>query len=72
MLGIVKTRIRDFRLQMGLSQERLAGLLKVSRQTVISLENGKYNASLVLAHKIAQLFEAQIEDIFMFEGDENL
>lgn len=57
---------------MGLSQERLAELLQVSRQTVISLENGKYNASLILAHKIAQLFGALIEDIFIFEGDENL
>ena len=45
---------------------------KVTRQTIISLENGKYNASLTLAHKAAQFFGISIEELFIFEGDENL
>lgn len=68
----MKTRIKEFRLAKGLSQERLAEILDVSRQTVISIESGKYNASLILAHKIAQFFGSAIEEIFIFEGDENL
>lgn len=45
-------------------------MVNVSRQTIISLENGRYNASLVLAHKIAQFFQVRIEDIFVFDGEE--
>lgn len=55
-----------------MTQEELAARLHVSRQTVISLENNKYKPSLVLAHKLAQIFECQMEDIFIFEGDENI
>ncbi|MBM7839486.1 putative transcriptional regulator [Alkalihalobacillus xiaoxiensis] len=68
----MKTRIKEKRKEYGLTQETMSQKLDVSRQTIISLENGKYKPSLILAHKIAQLFECQIEDIFMFEGDENL
>ena len=50
----------------------LADVLGVTRQTIISIENGKYNASLILAHKIAQFFETSIEEVFIFEEDENL
>lgn len=70
--GVMKTRIKEKRKEYGLTQETMSQKLDVSRQTIISLENGKYKPSLILAHKIAQLFECQIEDIFMFEGDENL
>ncbi len=70
--GAMKTRIKEKRKEYGLTQETMSQKLDVSRQTIISLENGKYKPSLILAHKIAQLFECQIEDIFMFEGDENL
>ncbi|BCE05525.1 hypothetical protein RSC2_03536 [Bacillus paralicheniformis] len=55
-----------------MTQEELAKRLDVSRQTVISLEKGKYKPSLVLAHKLAQIFECLIEDLFIFEGDENI
>ena len=50
----------------------LADALCVTRQTIISLENGKYNASLTLAHKAAQFFGVTIEELFIFEGEENL
>lgn len=68
----MKTRIKEKRKEHGFTQETMSQKLDVSRQTIISLENGKYKPSLVLAHKIAQLFECQIEDIFIFERDENL
>ena len=53
---------------MGLNQEELAKALRVSRQTVSSIENGKYNPSLELAFAIADLFEKRIEEIFIYEG----
>ena len=53
-----------------LSQEELALAVGVTRQTIISLESGKYNPSILLAHKIAQTFGVHIEDIFLFEEDE--
>lgn len=56
--------------QQGLTQQQLAGLLGVTRQTIISLENDKYNPSILLAHKIAQIFDARIEDIFIFEEED--
>lgn len=55
---------------MGYTQQQLATALGVSRQTIISLENGKYNPSILLAHSIAKLFGSSIEDIFIFEEDE--
>lgn len=69
----METRIEAYRKHRGLTQSELADAVGVTRQTIISLENGKYKASLVLAHKIAQYFETQIEEIFIFNGeDENL
>ena len=53
----------------GWTQEELADRLEVSRQTIGSLENGRYNPSILLAFRIARLFEATIEDVFMYEGD---
>ena len=52
-----------------MTQEELASALGVTRQTIISLENGKYNASLQLAVKIARFFEKSIEDIFLYEEE---
>lgn len=66
----MQTRIEDFRRQRKLTQSELADALGVTRQTIISLENGKYKASLVLAHKIAQYFGVAIEDIFIFDLEE--
>lgn len=68
----MKTLIREKRIEKNMTQEELSQLLKVSRQTIISLEKGKYKPSLVLAHKLAQIFECSIEDLFIFEGDENV
>ncbi|TWM29480.1 hypothetical protein CHCC14821_2398 [Bacillus paralicheniformis] len=68
----MKTLIKEKRTSLNMTQEELAKRLDVSRQTVISLEKGKYKPSLVLAHKLAQIFECLIEDLFVFEGDENI
>lgn len=68
----MRTRIQELRKQRKITQNELADALDVTRQTIISLESGKYKASLVLAHKIAQYFELSIEDIFIFEEEENL
>ncbi|OCA92288.1 helix-turn-helix transcriptional regulator [Pseudobacillus wudalianchiensis] len=68
----MKNKIREKRTERDITQEELSKKLNVSRQTIISLEKGKYNPSLVLAHKLAQLFNCQIEDLFIFEGDENI
>ncbi|MCY8613311.1 helix-turn-helix transcriptional regulator [Bacillus haynesii] len=68
----MKTLIKEKRTSLNMTQEELAKRLDVSRQTVISLEKGKYKPSLILAHKLAQIFECLIEDLFIFEGDENI
>ena len=66
----MKNRIEERRKAQGMTQQQLAVLLGVSRQTIISLESGKYNPSILLAHKIAQTFGVHIEDIVLFEEDE--
>lgn len=68
----MQTRIQELRKERKVTQNELADALDVTRQTIISLENGKYKASLVLAHKIAQYFNMSIEEIFIFEEEENL
>ena len=66
------TKIKAFREQTGMKQSELAEMVGSRRETIVHLENGKYKASLILAHKIAQFFELKIEDIFLFEEEENL
>ena len=66
----MKNHIEERRKARGMTQQQLASELGVSRQTIISLENGKYNPSILLARSIARLFGAQIEDIFIFEEEE--
>ncbi len=66
----MENRIAALRKERGLSQAELAQAVEVTRQTIISLEGGRYNASLALAHKLARYFGATIEDIFIFEEDE--
>ena len=69
----METKIRELRKSKKVTQDELAEAVGVTRQTIISLENGKYNASLVLAHKLAQFFGTTIEEIFIFNlEDENL
>ncbi|MCH5270880.1 MAG: helix-turn-helix transcriptional regulator [Lachnospiraceae bacterium] len=69
----MQTKILKLRKERKVTQSELADAVNVSRQTIISLENGKYNASLILAHKLAQYFGVNIEELFIFdEEDENL
>ena len=63
-------RLEEIRKQRGMTQEELAGHLEVSRQTVNSLENGRYNPSILLAFKVSRLFDMAIEDIFLYEEEE--
>ena len=64
----MKNRLAEFRKKYGIKQEELADQLEVSRQTIGSLENGRYNPSIILAFKLARFFNANIEDIFIYEG----
>ena len=63
----MKNRLEGLRKARGMTQEELAEALEVSRQTVGSLENGRYNPSILLAFKIARLFETTIEEVFLYE-----
>lgn len=66
----MENRVEEFRKQMGLRQEEFAQAIKVSRQTVSSIENGKYNPSLELAFTIADFFGKNIEEIFIHQRQE--
>jgi len=66
----VRNRIAELRRERRITQEELGMAVGVTRQTIISLENGRYNASLLLAHKIARYFDLSIEELFLFEEDE--
>ena len=63
----MKNNIRNLRKEKGVTQDELALCLGVTRQTIISLENEKYNASLNLAYRISKYFNLSIEEIFIFE-----
>ncbi|EPI48435.1 helix-turn-helix transcriptional regulator [Gardnerella piotii] len=63
----MKNRLEQIRKEKGITQEELADALEVSRQTVGSLENGRYNPSIILAYKIAKYFDLTIEEIFIYE-----
>lgn len=65
----MKNKLEELRRQRGLKQEDLANALEVSRQTIGSLENGRYNPSIQLAFKIARFFDLTIEDIFIYEEE---
>jgi putative transcriptional regulator len=64
-----QTRIKEFRAKYDLTQEDLANLVKVRRETIIYLEKGKYNPSLKLAHDIAKALHSTIDELFIFEPD---
>jgi len=66
----LKNMIRDLREQFNLTQLDLAEKVEVSRQTIISLENGKYNPSIFLAYKISRVFNLPIEEVFIFEEED--
>lgn len=65
----MKNKIEMIRKERDITQEKLAEDLKVSRQTISSLENGRYNPSILLAFKIANYFNLKIEDIFVYEEE---
>ncbi|MBQ2971586.1 MAG: helix-turn-helix transcriptional regulator [Ruminococcus sp.] len=65
----MKNKVEELRKQKGIKQEELAKSLCVSRQTISSLERGKYNPSIMLAYKIAKIFDLSIEEVFIFDED---
>lgn len=67
----IKTRIKEFRARDGLTQEQLAILVDVRRETIGHIEKGKYNLSLLLAYKIAKVLHARIEDVFIVEDEQD-
>lgn len=68
-MNILKNRLEELRKQRGIKQEDLAAALEVSRQTIGSLENGRYNPSIILAFKITRYFHMNIEEIFIYEEE---
>ncbi|CAH1192444.1 MULTISPECIES: helix-turn-helix transcriptional regulator [Paenibacillus] len=66
----MKNRLEEIRKQHGIKQEELAAALEVSRQTIGSLENGRYNPSIILALKIARYFNLSVEEIFIYEEEQ--
>ena len=66
----MKNRIEAIRKERGIRQEEFAKALGVSRQTISSLENGRYNPSILLAHRIAKFFGMTIEEVFIFDEEE--
>ena len=65
----MKNKIESIRKEQGILQEEFAKAMGVSRQTISSLENGRYNPSILLAHKIAKFFGMTIEEVFVFEEE---
>lgn len=65
----MKNKLEEIRKEKGIKQDELAKILEVSRQTISSIENGRYNPSIILAFKIARLFDMSIEEIFIYEEE---
>jgi putative transcriptional regulator len=63
----MNTRIKEYRAKLGLTQEKLAEMVGVRRETIIFLEQGKYNPSLRLAYNVARVLGAAIEELFTFD-----
>ena len=70
-MPVLKTRVHEFRKKMRLQQAELAAMVGVRRETIGKLENGQYNPSLKLAMDIAKVFGRPVEEIFMFEEDDD-
>lgn len=67
----MKNKLEELRSYAGITQEEFAKKMKVSRQTISALEKGRYNPSIILAFKIAKYFEMAIEDVFVYEEEED-
>jgi len=65
--SLMKTRIKEYRAKLNLTQEKLAEMVGVRRETIIFLEQGKYNPSLRLAHNVAKALGATIDELFIFD-----
>jgi len=63
----IKTRIKELRARYNLTQDELADMVGVTRQTMLYLEKGKYNPSLILAYKVAKALQSSIDEVFIFE-----
>ena len=66
----MNNKIKEYRIIKEITQDDLAKAVDVTRQTIISLEGGRYNASLILAHKLAAFFGVTIEELFIFEEEQ--
>jgi putative transcriptional regulator len=66
----VRTKIKEYRTRLGLTQEELAARVRVRRETIVFLEKGKYNPSLRLAHAVARVLGATVDGLFSFEDEE--
>ena len=66
----MRTRIKEYRARYNMTQEELARRVGVRRETIVFLEKGRYNPSLKLAYRIARVFDATIEDIFLFDDEQ--
>jgi putative transcriptional regulator len=67
----MKNKLEELRAKFGLTQQELADRVEVSRQTIISLENGRYNPSILLAFRLSRLFGVKIEELFIYSEEEN-
>ena len=68
-MAVIKTRIKELRARYDLTQDELAELVGVTRQTMLYLEKGKYNPSLLLAYKVAKALKSSIQEVFIIEDD---
>lgn len=66
---IIRTKIKELRARLNLTQDELADKVGVTRQTLLYLEKGKYNPSLLLAHKVAEALRSSIAEVFIIEDD---
>lgn len=66
-MATIRTRIKELRARYDLTQDELAEMVGVTRQTMLYLEKGKYNPSLLLAHKVAKALKSSIEEVFIIE-----
>ena len=67
----IRTKIKELRARHNLTQDELAEKVGVSRQTMLYLEKGKYNPSLILAHKVAEVLSSSIEEVFIIEENDD-
>ena len=67
----MQNHLEDMRTQKRLTQQDLADLVNVSRQTIISLEHGRYNPSIILAFRLARLFGVSVEELFIYSEEDN-